>query len=57
MKLSRTGAGTVVDRDGERLLLRGHDWDDLFRQDDLTAYLDGRLGGADFEIGLPILGQ
>ncbi|MDD9987505.1 MAG: fumarylacetoacetate hydrolase family protein [Spirochaetaceae bacterium] len=47
MKLSRTGAGTVVERDGERLLLRGHDWDELFRQDDLTAYLDGRLGAAE----------
>ncbi len=47
MKLSRTGAGTVVERDGKRLLLRGHDWDELFRQDDLTAYLDGRLGAAE----------
>ena len=47
MKLSRTGAGTVVERDGERLLLRGHDWDELFRQDDLTAYLDGRLPAAE----------
>ena len=47
MKLSRTGAGTVVERDGERLLLRGHDWDELFRQDDLTAYLDGRLAAAE----------
>ena len=47
MKLSRTRAGTVVERDGERLLLRGHDWDELFRQDDLTAYLDGRLAAAE----------
>ena len=47
MKLSRTRAGTVVERDGERLLLRDHDWDELFRQDDLTACLDGRLAAAE----------
>ena len=47
MKLWRTPAGTVVERDGERLLLRDHDWDDLFRQDDLAAYLERRLAGAE----------
>ena len=37
----------MVERDGERLLIRGHDWNDLFRQDDLSAYLeDGRLAAA-----------
>ena len=54
--------GTVVERDGERLLLRGHDWDELFRQDDLTAYLDGRLGAAEAapsgaEPLAPVIGQ
>ena len=47
MKLSRTRAGTVVKRDEERLLLRDHDWDELFRQDDLTAYLEGQLATAE----------
>ena len=47
MKLSRTGAGTAVERDGERFLLHGHDWDELFRQDDLGAYLHGRLPAAE----------
>ena len=61
MKLSRTRAGTVVERAGERLLLRDHDWDELFRQDDLTAYLDGRLAAAEAAPGeaplAPVMGQ
>jgi 2-dehydro-3-deoxy-D-arabinonate dehydratase len=53
----------VVERDGERLLLRDHDWDELFRQDDPAAYLDGRLAAAeaapaDTEAPLaPVVGQ
>jgi len=43
MKLSRTPAGTVVERGGQRSLLTHHDWDELFRQHDLNAYLDRQL--------------
>ena len=46
MKVCRTRAGTVVERDGERRLLAGHDWDELFGRDDVAAYLERRFAAA-----------
>ena len=64
MKVYRTRTGTVVERDGERLLLAGHDWDELFRQDDAAAYLEQQLTaaepaphGAGQEPLAPVVGQ
>lgn len=52
MKILRTNAGTVVERDNERLLLPRHDWDELFRQEDLPAYLDRKLKMTEVQAGM-----
>ncbi len=45
MKLLRTSAGIVLERDGSYFRVDGMGWDELFRQDDLDGCLNGLIAG------------
>ena len=47
MKIFRTNAGTIIEHEGGRSLIPHHDWDDLFRQDDLQSYLEHQIDSAE----------
>lgn len=47
MKIFRTNAGTIIEHKGGQSLIPHHDWDELFRQDDLQSYLEQQLNSTD----------